>query len=94
MGAEDIVSNDYHIELYGWLQAKESLPSVKLCDNHIKANTLFYDAAIHRKPSNYGPTTYDTLPTFVRNAIHHPAPTCTFTEPELRTSIELLIKLV
>lgn len=91
--AFDIVSNDYHIELYGYLQQKESLSSVKLCDNYIKGHH-FYNSSIHSKlSSNPNGTTYGTLSTFVRNAIDHPDPSRTFTESELRTSTELLIEL-
>jgi len=90
--AFDIVSNDYHIELYGWLQDKESKFLVKSCDNYIKTHRL-YNTALHSKPSTHNTTTYDTLSTFIRNAIHHPDPSRTFTEIELRISIELLIEL-
>lgn len=91
--AFDIVSNDYHIELYGHLQQKKTLNSVKACDAFIKNNGL-YNPLLHSKPSSnpYG-TTYDTLSTFVRNSIDHPDPSRTFTESELRISTELLIEL-
>lgn len=98
----NIVSNDYHIELYGYLQNKIALNqsleycSVKQCDRYI-TQQMDYDATKHRKISSYtlrGQTTnYDTLPTYIRNAIDHPHPDHTFTQQELRTSIELLIKL-
>lgn len=88
--AFDIVSNDYHIELYGWLQDKESKSSVKSCDDFIRSNPC-YNPALHSKPSSFKTTTYETLPTYIRNAIHHPDSGNTFTEDELRTSIELLI---
>ncbi len=91
--AFDIVSNDYHIELYGHLQQKYSLGTVKLCDNYIKGHSL-YNLTVHGKSSsNPNGTTYDTLSTFIRNAIDHPDPSRTFTENELRTSTELLIDL-
>lgn len=90
--AFDIVSNDYHIELYGWLQDKKGGLNVKACDNFIKTRPE-YISSLHEKPSSHGATTYDTLSTFIRNVIHHPDPTRTFNESELRTSIELLIKL-
>lgn len=90
--AFDVVSNDYHIELYGWLQNKESKNTVKSCDDFIKAHAL-YNPSIHSKPSSFGTTNYDTLSTYIRNAIDHPDPSKTYTESELRTSIELLIKL-
>lgn len=90
--AFDIVSNDYHIELYGWIQDKQGGLNVKQCDNFIKTH-LEYQVPLHKRSSSHGATTYDTLSTLIRNAIHHPDPTRTYTEAELRTSIELLIKL-
>lgn len=90
--AFDIVSNDYHIELYGHLQTKESKTTVKSCDDFIKSHAL-YNSSIHSKPSSFNTTTYDTLSTYIRNAIDHPDPSKLFSEQELRISIELLIKL-
>lgn len=91
--AFDIVSNDYHIELYGYLQQKEAKHTVKACDDYIKGHAL-YNTSIHNK-SSVSPhgTVYDTLTTYIRNAIDHPDPSITFTEAELRTSIELLIEV-
>ena len=92
--AFDVVSNDYHIELYGWLQQKESKHSIKACDDYIKGHA-FYDPSIHSKPSlNPHGTTYDTLSTYIRNAIDHPDLTRSFSEAESRTSIEILIELL
>jgi predicted ATP-binding protein involved in virulence len=90
--AFDIISNDFHIELFGWLQDKESKSGVKSCDDFIKAHSL-YNPLKHGKHSSHNATTYDTLSTFIRNAIHHPDPSRTFTDTELRTSIELLVEL-
>ncbi|ELC6413590.1 ATP-binding protein [Enterobacter hormaechei] len=90
--AFDVVSNDYHIELYGWLQDKENLNSVKRCDDFIK-NHSNYDPLKHAKLSNHLTTTYETLCTYIRNAIHHPDSGNKFTESELRTSIEFLIDI-
>jgi len=53
--AFDLVTNDYHIELYGWLQDKESRNTVKSCDDFIIAQAS-YDPTIHRKPSSFGTT--------------------------------------
>lgn len=92
--AFDLVSNDYHIELYGWLQQKESKHTVKACDDHIITQPQ-YNPAIHAKTSsNPHGTTYNSLTTYIRNAIDHPDPSRTFTDMELRSSIELLIELV
>ena len=90
--AFDLVSNDYHVELFGWLQDKKSKNTVKSCDDFI-ASQPQYLPAVHAKPSNFGSISYSTLPTYVRNAIHHPDSGNTFTQSELRTSIELLIDL-
>ena len=101
--AFDLISNDYHIELYGYLQNKIAYArggeecTVKECDTYI-TQQVEYDATIHRKPSNHTSrnghvTSYDTLSTYIRNAIDHPESDRKFTEMELRTSIELLIRL-
>lgn len=96
--AFDIISNDYHIELYGWIQEKEGLDTVKQCDNYIERHPP-YNSAIHGKTSSFThprsrtATNYNTLSTFIRNCIDHPSATSTFSENELRTSIELLIEL-
>jgi predicted ATP-binding protein involved in virulence len=90
--AFDIVSNDYHIQLYGYLQDRASRNSVKSCDDYIK-NHADYNSAIHRKTSSHETKSYDTLCTYIRNAIHHPDQARTFDESELRTSIGLLIQL-
>lgn len=87
---------DYHIELYGWLQRKNGDLNVKQCDDYIKSQTQ-YDPSKHSKNSAYtnnGHTiTYDTLPTYIRNAIDHPDPARSFTDEELKMSIELLMEL-
>lgn len=93
-----ILSVDYHIELYGYLQNKTGNLAVKSCDDYIAAQTTYYNPALHAKPSSftnqYGHTThYQTLPTYVRNLIDHPNPTQAYTQEEFKRSIELLIEL-
>lgn len=101
--AFDLVSNDYHIELYGHLQNKIAHAqgatecSVVDCDTYI-TQQADYDATKHYKLSSHTHknghvTQYNTLSTYIRNAIDHPDPTRTVTPEELRISIELLIKL-
>ena len=96
--AFDIYSNDYHTELYGYLQHKEGLETVKESDDFI-LNSSAYDASKHSKPSRYhnprsGKTiTYSTLPTFIRNAIDHPDNGNVYSDDELKVSTELLIQL-
>lgn len=93
-----ILSVDYHIELYGYLQNKTNSLSVKSCDDYIAAQTTLYNPAMHAKASAFtnqrGQTTnYQTLPTYIRNQIDHPDPNRSYTKEELKTSIELLIEL-
>lgn len=92
-----ILSVDYHIELYGYLQNRTSNFTVKRCDDYIAAQSQFYNSALHYKPSSFTPNgqsiTYQTLPTYIRNLIHHPDPSQNYTQEELKCSIELLIKL-
>lgn len=93
-----ILSVDYHIELYGYLQNKTSNLTVKSCDDYIVAQTALFNPALHARASYFtnrnGQTTnYQTLPTYIRNSIDHPDPTRTYTQEDLKCSIELLIEL-
>ncbi len=88
-----VLSTDYHIQLYGYLQSKENKNTIKDCDDYIE-HSPFYNSSIHSKPStNPHGTSYNTLPTYIRNTIDHPDSGNTFTEDELKNSIELLIQL-
>lgn len=88
-----IISNDYHIQLYSYLQSRENRFAVKALDDYIKSQQA-YIPALHRKPStNPHGTSYETLPTYIRNAIDHPDSGNTFTIEELETSIKLLTSL-
>lgn len=93
-----ILSVDYHIELYGYLQNKTGNLTVKSCDDYIIAQTALFNPTLHAKASSFtnqmGHTTnYQTLPTYIRNLIDHPDPTRNYTQEELKCSIELLIEL-
>ena len=93
--AFDIPSIDYHIELYGALQNKFNLSTVKKCDDFIKESD-FYDQEIHYKEWKFDRITYETLPSYIRNSIDHPDSDANqgFNEDDLRTSITLLQKLL
>lgn len=94
-----ILSVDYHIALYGYLQSKYGLDSIKACDTYIESKSPIYQRNIHEKIDNYvnsnGRTTlYKTLPTYIRNYIDHPEGNRQpYTERELEESIKLLIEL-
>ncbi|MCB6660262.1 AAA family ATPase [Eubacterium callanderi] len=87
-----ISSTDYHIELYGWLQSKTGKGKIKECDDYIK-NDPNYDKSKHEKVDIYKKTAYNTLPTYIRNAIDHPDSNRSYTPEELEVSIKLLQKL-
>lgn len=92
-----ILSVDYHIELYGYLQNKTGNDTVKSCDDYI-AQSAFFNSALHTKTSSFTnqkgyTTSYQTLPTYIRNLIDHPDPTQNYTQEEFKRSIELLIEL-
>lgn len=87
--AFNVCSIDYHIQLYGWLQEREGLNSVKRCDDYIKSHAE-YNSALHYKPSSFGTTNYETLSTLIRNTIDHPRTGVSFSDEELRLSTKLL----
>lgn len=84
---------DYHIELYGYLQMKENKNTIKDADDYIQSSR-HYNAAIHRKLYVHGRTTYQTLPTYIRNCIDHPDATHSYTMEDLETSTKLLIEIL
>ncbi len=92
--AFDIASNDYHIELYGWLQENQGFTSVKECDNYIAAHSSYITALHHKPTRGKGSTTYDTLPTAIRNSIHHPRTATPFSHEELGISVKLLFDIL
>ena len=91
--AFNILSIDYHIELYGYLQIKSGKNNIQDCDTYIASQTNYYDKTKHQKLDNYKNHNYQTLPTYIRNAIDHPDSGRKYTKNELRLSIELLINL-
>lgn len=93
--AFNIASVDYHIELYACLQAKSGKYNIAECDQYIASQIQFYDATKHEKIDHqcHRHKQYQTLPTYIRNAIDHPDSGKKYTEEELKRSIELLIDL-
>lgn len=87
-----VPSIDYHIELYGYLQTKTGCHRIEDCDSCI-ASQPQYDAAKHQRIDSYRSSNYQTLPTYIRNAIDHPDSGRTYTEEEFEESIKLLIEL-
>lgn len=89
--AFDVASIDYHIALYGAIQAKYNKHSITDCDQFIQTQcSPYYVQATHGVVTNYRGNTYKTLPTKIRNHIDHPDNPYTFTDDELKTSILLM----
>ncbi|QQL49728.1 ATP-dependent nuclease [Mucilaginibacter ginkgonis] len=90
----DIPSSDYHNELYSRLHEAfqernledESRINLKNFDTEFFIKHL---ALAKNKPWK-GKANSCSLPTFVRNGIHHPTSTNVYTDEELRTSIEIM----
>lgn len=87
--AFNIVSRDFHNELYGYVQKLFKTTSVKKTDDAI-VNCGLFNNVKHSKKSNYGNTYYNAKTTYIRNIIDHPDYQSTFTDKELEESIELL----
>lgn len=93
--AFEIPTIDYHIALYGAIQAKYNKQKITDCDSFIE-NCACYDRAQHERITinpNTG-TQYKTLPTKVRNCIDHPDSTSGFTKEELNNSIKLMREIL
>jgi len=100
-----VLSVEFHNELYGFIQAKAILEDEKYCKSEDFDKYLFnksseaikIDKKYKHLKSDKTVIEYDTtLPTKIRNIIHHPEnPNNTkFTDEELKTSVESLIPLL
>lgn len=87
-----IPSIDYHIALYGAIQAKYNKQKIADCDTFIESCVPYYDSTRHERITT-NPTSgrqYRTLPTKVRNSIDHPDTAVAFTSLEMEESIKLM----
>ena len=83
---------DYHIALYGAIQANYNKQTIADCDSFIESCVPFYNAGQHERITtnpNSG-RQYKTLPTKVRNNIDHPSTAAPFTPVEMSESIKLM----
>ena len=95
--AFNVPTIDYHISLYGYLQELSGKGSVKECDayteDYIEKHYL-NNKHSYMKDYKYNNTTYKTLPTYIRNAIHHPDSGRKYSPEEFERSIELLREML
>jgi len=97
-----VLSFEFHNELYGFIQAKAILEDEKnYCEDEFEKYLI--DKGINQdqqyiklKKDNSTEEQTRTLPTKIRNIIHHPENTnnTKFTDEELKISIEYLIELL
>lgn len=89
--AFDIPTIDYHIALYGAIQAKYNKQRIADCDTFIDGCAC-YDKQQHESITTNpkSGTQYKTLPTKVRNGIDHPDTAPQYSEEEMKTSINLM----
>lgn len=94
----DIATSDYHNELYG--RAQEIYQNKDIKDK-TRGYLLTFDSEVLQKIAGFdltkpykGEDNKCTLPTYVRNCIHHPEAGNTFNDKELRSSIQSLIDLM
>jgi AAA domain, putative AbiEii toxin, Type IV TA system len=93
-----IPSTDYHNELYGMLHERFQNEDIK--DESRERIKIFDEVFLQGKHSQKRTYPYRgkakevTLPTYVRNCIHHPESGQKFSEEELSTSIKLMRTLL
>ena len=83
---------DYHIALYGAIQARYNKQKIADCDTFIESCVPYYNSRLHERITtnpNSG-RQYKTLPTKVRNKIDHPDTAPAFTFEEMEDSIKLM----
>lgn len=88
----DVYTIDFHIELYGFLQANKvpnlNDPTVGETDKWL----VSINAPL--KEYNNGNHHYKTLPTYIRNCIDHPNPNNSYSEEEIKQSIDYMLTLI
>ena len=93
----NIITNEYHIELYDNIIKEAGDKSIKQTDTYIKKSTS-YNHDAHYKYSSFTHrnevTEYFTLPTFIRNLIHHPNENDSYSDDDLHESIKLMIEIL
>ncbi|MDO4684194.1 MAG: hypothetical protein Q4B06_00630 [Candidatus Saccharibacteria bacterium] len=95
-----VISVEFHNELYGFVQTKAILENEKnyfedSFEQYLVGKGVAQDKAYVRlKKDGTTQNQTRTLPTLIRNTIHHPENTNNgFTDEDLKSSIELLIPL-
>lgn len=88
---------EFHNELYGYVQEKENKHTEKDLESYFSTKQLVKSKKWAKMKNGFVQPAYDvTLPTFIRNSIHHPENknNGTYTASELKDSIEELISIL
>jgi AAA15 family ATPase/GTPase len=95
-----VYSIEFFVLLYGRYQQlisqKFNIQTIRIkqTDNYLKAEPL-YDSKTLGRPSSWQTTTYDTLPTLVRNQIDHPLTSSSaYTDEDLEVCTEFLVSVI
>ena len=95
--AYDLLTVEFHNELYGYLQEREDAYSIKGIESYFSEfGEIPRRKWIKKVGDNQHPEEDVTLMTFIRHSIHHPENNLNelWTPEELRTSIQEMIKLI
>lgn len=88
---------EFHNELYGWLQEKDSLASESQVETHLVKQGIAKSKSWIKEQGGVAQPAYDvTLCSYVRNSIHHPENRSNppFSDLELAESIKTLIAVI
>lgn len=96
--AFDLVTEEYHNELYGHLQAKSKKMKIVDFEDYLKNNNNIQDMKEYQREDENEKiiTTTITLCTYIRNQIHHPENThnTRYNNEDLKKSVCLLIEVM
>ncbi len=92
--AFNIISEDFHIALYSQIQKISSRSKVKGVDEFIMSYLEENSIEGCYKKSSFKSTCYETLPTYIRNILHHRDFTEDYSEEQLSVSIECMIDII
>jgi predicted ATP-dependent endonuclease of OLD family len=93
----NLATSDYHNELYGNLQEQAEKFNEREFEDYLKSKNVNQDRPYIKLAKGVPQKSYNvTLPTYIRNLIHHPENTNnqSFSQKELVESIELLKRLM
>ena len=90
----DLYTVDFHIILYGHIQNKYSnTQNIKDFDKWLLSEG-FKRKHYYETDSRGRAYEYETLPTYVRNCIDHPSDTSSYTQKELKESIDSMVAYI